>query len=338
MASGETISWFDIWRLAQPLRQVAPAILFGLRLWVSVCLAFYVAFWLELKDGLWAATTAAAVCQPQLGASLRKALFRMLGTVVGAVAMVILTVSFAQNRVGFLLGLAAWGAVCCCVATILRNFAAYAAALAGYTAAILASDVLGADGGAYGEVFMLAVTRALEICIGIVSAGVVLALTDLGGARRLLATELVALSIEISNQIIRCFAFACPDQLDNRSARRALFGRVIALDPMIDTAIGEASDLRYRSGILQAAVGGLFTALSAWRTVAFHFERLSIVEGRREAAFILRKLPVQLLSAPASHWMSEPANLRRACSMAARSLVALRAETPSLQLLTDSAA
>jgi len=182
------------------------------------------------------------------------------------------------------------------------------------------------------------VTRALEICIGIVSAGVVLALTDLGHARRLLATEFVALSIEISDQIVRCFAFACPDQLDNRSARRALLGRVIALDAMIDTAIGEASDLRYRSGILQVAVGGLFTALSAWRTVAFHFERLSIVEGRREAAFILRKLPVQLLSAPASHWMSEPANLRRACSMAARSLVALRAETPSLQLLTDSAA
>jgi uncharacterized membrane protein YccC len=124
----------------------------------------------------------------------------MVGTVVGAVAIIILTASFAQNRVGFLLGLAAWGAVCCCVATILRNFAAYAAALAGYTAAILASDVLGSDGGANGEIFMLGVTRALEICIGIVSAGIVLALTDLGGARRLLANEFVALSIDISSQ------------------------------------------------------------------------------------------------------------------------------------------
>ena len=246
MAPDETISWFSAWK---PLGQVAPAILFGLRLWVSVCLALYVAFWLELQDASWAAASAAAVCQPQLGASLRKASFRLLGTVVGAVAIVILTAFFAQNRVGFLFGLAAWGAVCCCVATILRNFAAYAAALAGYTAAILASDVLGSDGGANGEIFMLGVTRALEICIGIVSAGIVLALTDLGGARRLLANEFVALSIDISSQIIRSFASAGPDQLDNRSTHRALFGRVIALDPMIDTAIGEASDLRYRSGM-----------------------------------------------------------------------------------------
>jgi len=52
---------------------MAPAILFGLRLWMSVCLALFVAFWLELKDALWAAATAAVVCQPRLGASLRKA-------------------------------------------------------------------------------------------------------------------------------------------------------------------------------------------------------------------------------------------------------------------------
>src|SRR5215472_6180028 len=216
MAPDETISWFSAWK---PLGQVAPAILFGLRLWVSVCLALYVAFWLELQDASWAAASAAAVCQPQLGASLRKASFRLLGTVVGAVAIVILTAFFAQNRVGFLFGLAAWGAVCCYVATILRNFATYAAALAGYTAAILANDVLGADGGASGEVFMLAVTRAIEICIGIVSAGIVLALTDLGSARRLLATEFAALSTEILGHLVRCFAFAYPDQADNRSAR-----------------------------------------------------------------------------------------------------------------------
>jgi Fusaric acid resistance protein family len=45
------------------------------------------------------------------------------------------------------------------VATVLRNFAAYAAALAGYTAAIVASDQLGATGGPNGDAFMLAITR-----------------------------------------------------------------------------------------------------------------------------------------------------------------------------------
>src|SRR5260370_41363739 len=90
------------------LHAACPALLFGLRLWIAACLAFYVAFWLELENAYWAATSAAIVCQPSLGASLRKASFRMVGTVVGAVAIVVLTACFPQDRVSFLLGLAMW--------------------------------------------------------------------------------------------------------------------------------------------------------------------------------------------------------------------------------------
>ena len=130
----------------------SPALLFGLRLWASVCLALYIAFWLQLDNPYWAGASAAAVCQPSLGASLRKAWFRMIGTAVGAVAIVVLTACFPQNRIGFLLGLALWGAACGLVATLLHNFAGYAAALAGITAAIIASDEVGAIGGANGDV------------------------------------------------------------------------------------------------------------------------------------------------------------------------------------------
>ena len=42
-------------------QQAVPALLFGLRLWASVCLALYVAFWLELDTPSWAGTTAAIV-------------------------------------------------------------------------------------------------------------------------------------------------------------------------------------------------------------------------------------------------------------------------------------
>lgn len=157
-----------------------------------MALALYVAYWLELDNPYWAGTTAAIVCQPRLGASLRKASFRMIGTVIGAVAIVVLTACFPQSRIGFLMGLAAWGAACGLLATILSNFASYAAALAGYTAVIIASDDLGAAGGPTGEVFTLALSRASEICIGIVCAGVVLAATDFGRARRRLATEVAA--------------------------------------------------------------------------------------------------------------------------------------------------
>src|SRR6478672_6674909 len=55
---------------------------FGLRLWASVSLALYIAFWLQLDNAYWAGTSAAIVCQPSLGASLRKGWFRVIGTVV----------------------------------------------------------------------------------------------------------------------------------------------------------------------------------------------------------------------------------------------------------------
>ena len=70
--------------LTDTLNAASPALVFGLRLWASVCLALFVAFWLELDNPFWAGTSAAIVCQPQLGASLRKGWFRMIGTVVGA--------------------------------------------------------------------------------------------------------------------------------------------------------------------------------------------------------------------------------------------------------------
>ena len=148
--------------LTKTARAAGPPLLFGLRLWASVCLALYVAFWLQLDAPSWAGTTAAIVCQPSLGASLRKGWFRMIGAVIGAVAIVLLTACFPQDRLGFLLGLALWGAACGLLATLLRNSAAYAAALAGYSTAIIAIDELGATGGANGDVFILAVTRASD--------------------------------------------------------------------------------------------------------------------------------------------------------------------------------
>jgi Fusaric acid resistance protein family len=71
-------------------------LLFGLRLWASVCLALYIAFYLELDNEYWAGLSAAIVCQPQLGASLRKGWYRIIGTIIGAVAIVVLTAWFPQ--------------------------------------------------------------------------------------------------------------------------------------------------------------------------------------------------------------------------------------------------
>jgi uncharacterized membrane protein YccC len=331
-------NWLDTARLARALRSAAPALLFGLRLWVAVCLALYIAFWLQLDNAYWAGTSAAIVCQPNLGASLRKGWFRVIGTVVGAVAIVVLTASVPQNRLGFLLGLALWGAGCGLLATLLRNFAAYSAALAGYTAVIIASDELGAVGGANNDVFMFAVARASEICIGIICAGVVLATTDFGGARRRLAVQLAAISAEIAEMLAGTFLLAGPEQSTTRPIRRDLIRRVIALDSVIDEALGESSDLRSHSPVLQAAIGGLFAALSGWRSIAVHLELLRSDQSRREAERVLGNIPQGLRQGDATSWAIDPSSVRRACAVAVRALTALPDRTLSLRLLADRAA
>src|ERR1700719_4012382 len=329
--------WLAARRVAGALRSVGPPLLFGLRLWASVYLALYVAFWLELDNAFWAGTSGAIDCQTQLGASVREGWFSMIGTVIGAVAIVVLTACFPQDRVPFLVGLALWGAGCALTATLLRNFAAYAAALAGYTAAIIASDQLGATGGVNGDAFMLAITRASEICIGIVCAGIVLAATDFGGAQRRLAGLFASISAEIAGRVADNLSRAEPELPDTQAMRRALTRRTIALDPVIDQAVGESAQLRRHSPTLQAAVEGLLAALAGWRAVAVHLTHLPHDQARSEADVVLRSLPQELRAAPVqgepTRWVADPSRLRRSCDAAMRALIAQPAGTPSLRLL-----
>src|SRR6266436_6212629 len=329
--------------LIHAARAAGPPLLFGLRLWASVCLALYVAFWLELVNAYWAGTSAGIVCHPHLGASLRKGWFRMIGTLVGGVAIVVLTAFFPQDRAAFLIGLALWGAACALVATLLRNFAAYAAALAGYTAAIIASDQLGATGGPNGDAFMLAITRVSEIWIGIVCAGIVLAGTDFGGAQRRLAAIFAAVSAEIAARFGSNLALAGSAPSDTQQPfRRELIRKVVALDPVIDEAIGESSTLRYHSPVLQSAINGLLAAITAWRNVAIRLTRLPTHAAREEADAVLRHIPQPLRSVPPqgeqSPWMADPAAMRGLCSAAVRALIAVPAGAPSLRLLADQSA
>src|ERR1700734_3494862 len=111
--------------LIDALAAAREPLLFAVRRLASVCLALFVAFWLQLDNPFWAGTSAAIVCQPQLGASLRKGWFRMVGPLIGAVIIVLLTACLPQDRALVLGSLPLWCAICAVAATLLRNFASY---------------------------------------------------------------------------------------------------------------------------------------------------------------------------------------------------------------------
>ena len=261
------------------LEATGPRLLYGVKTAVAVSLALFVAFALELDNPSWAGTSACIVCQPVVGASLRKGFFRAVGTVVGATMAVVLSGVFPQDRVGFLFGMALWAALCSFGGTLARNFAAYAFALSGYTLAIIAGGSI-ADPS---QVFGLAVTRASEILIGIVCGTAVMSLMDLGHSRHELARAIDRLAREIPSRFIELLRSAGGPLPDGPALRQDLIRRVAALDPAIDAAIGESPELRHRKAVLGAAMAGLFTALSGWRSAESHLVHLAPEAARREA-------------------------------------------------------
>ena len=316
------------------------ALLYGVRFWISVCLALYIAYALQLDNAYWAGTSAAVVCQPHIGASLRKGWFRMIGTVVGGVFVMILTACFPQQRAGFLVVLALWVGASALMASLLRNLMSSAASLAGFTAVIIAADLLGAVGGVSDQVFFYVYTRTSEICIGIVCAGVVLAATDMGDAQRRLAGLFADITAEITRQFTVTLSQTGAGAVDSRRIRRELIRRVVALEPVIDEAIGESSRLRALSPTLYTAVQHMFDALASWRTISAHLiERPDLV--RAEAKLTLQYLPSDLQSGSPPLLSLAPGGLvrlRDRYRALARTLIGVPAATPSFRLLADHTA
>jgi uncharacterized membrane protein YccC len=303
---------------------------FGLRVWASVCLALFLAYWLQMDNPFWAATSAAIVCQPSLGASLRKANFRLIGTLLGAVVVVLLVAAFPQSRVGFLLVLAVWCGLCGFAATVLQNFASYAAALAGYTAVIIAADAITDPN----NVFLLAVSRGSEISLGIVCAGVVLVLTGRGTARERAATTIADIARQTGLGLRRSCEHidGAPDG-ESATARRALIARTSALAALLDETVGESPDLRVHSRALSAAVEGLFAALSGWRLVATHLETVPPAQAADDVAPLLAALPPGPAIVLTSR--SLPAETRDRCRAAARAVGAVPVQTRGAELVQE---
>ena len=188
----------------------------------------------------------------------------------------------------------------------------------------------------------MAVWRASEIIIGIVCAGIVLAGTDLGGVRRRLALSFANLAAEIAGRFAGMLARRQPEAPDAQAERGELVRRVVALDPMIDQAVGESSNIHYHSPTLQAAVYGLFGALDGWRGIATHLSHRTDRVDQQSAEAILQRIPPELRSARApgasARWMADPRALRRMCGDAVRSLLVQPSRSPSLRLLADETA
>ncbi|MGE7156168.1 FUSC family protein [Methylorubrum rhodesianum] len=142
---------------------------FSLKTFGAGMLALYLAFWIDLPKPYWALGTVYITSQVLAGATRSKALYRVLGTLLGAVVSVVLVPNLASAPELLTVAIALWVAFCLYVSLLDRTPRSYLMMLGGYTAALIGFPTVAEPG----TMFDTAVARTEEITLGILCASLV---------------------------------------------------------------------------------------------------------------------------------------------------------------------
>lgn len=233
---------------------------FALRIWIAMILALGVGFYLQLDSASSAATCVAILAQPKRGQALSKAVYRFLGTIIGAVVSLVLLALFGQDRVMLLVSFGVWLGLCVFVAQYLQDTRAYGAMLSGYTVAIIALAQIDSPQNA----FDAAAGRVAAIVVGIV------AITFINDALASPSTWRGLLPRMASGwAAARAYAREALAKGDPGVSRTAELIRTIAPMRADASAIaGELEDGPYRAAGARSCMAALYASAAAIRTVA----------------------------------------------------------------------
>ncbi|HEV7877867.1 MAG TPA: FUSC family protein [Bradyrhizobium sp.] len=145
------------------------ALVFALKTFAAAMLALSIAFWLDMPRPYWAMTSVYITSSPLTGATASKALYRMLGTLIGAAGTIALVPNLVDAPELLSLAIALWVGVFLYFSLIDGTPRSYVFMLSGYTVALLGFPILSAPQ----LTFDIVSSRVQEIMLGIVCASVV---------------------------------------------------------------------------------------------------------------------------------------------------------------------
>ena len=269
--------------------------LFALRVWVTMVAALYAAFWLQLESASSAAVCVGILSLPTRGQALQKAGYRMLATVIGVAASIVITGLFSQARDLYVVAFAAWLALCVYVAGFLDGNRAYGAVLSGYTVAVVAVMQIGTPQ----QVFLAGVNRGAAIGIGIAAVALINDIFAAPGVADALQSKLAAARRQTRTLIL---AMLRDGRLDPGETARVLKG-ITALHPEITALSGETvirGSTRGRAA--RGAAAALVNGIEAART---------LVGDRSADAAVAREKLVAVLAGDADTGPTHAIFLRR---------------------------
>ncbi|MDQ0390742.1 FUSC family protein [Labrys monachus] len=238
--------------------------IFALRSTAAGLVALAIAQALGLEQPQWAMMTVFIVSQPVAGMVLAKGLFRLGGTLAGALASIAMVKLTGAFHPAFVATLAIWIAMCTYVASILRNPESYGAVLAGYTVAIIGLPAY--DNAAL--VTDLATARCIEIMLGIACAGIASRLFLPQLARDLLVERVGAGLRDIARYASGAMKGTPAADLD--MAYQRLIVDIEALAAMRAYARLEAPGLVTHGRMARHTIGHMLSSISAIHTLLAH--------------------------------------------------------------------
>ncbi|WP_241576047.1 FUSC family protein [Rosenbergiella collisarenosi] len=169
------MSWqWLAWENLPWIRASAAQWRYALRNTLAMCLALSFAYSVNLDQPYWAMTSAAVVSFPTVGGAISKSLGRIVGSLVGALAAILIAGYTLNDPWLFTFGFATWLGFCTWTANLHQNNVAYAFSLAGYTAALIAFSTVNITESS--QLWDIAQARVCEAITGILCAGLMMML------------------------------------------------------------------------------------------------------------------------------------------------------------------
>lgn len=144
-------------------------VVFSLKTFAAAMLAYWIALCFDLPKPFWAVGTVYIVAHPLSGAITSKAIYRLIGTVIGGVMTVVLIPNLVNAPVLLTAAVALWVGLCLFVSLLDRTPRSYVSLLAGYTVLLAGLPLVNTPEA----VFDTAVSRVEEIGLAIICAALV---------------------------------------------------------------------------------------------------------------------------------------------------------------------
>lgn len=242
------------------------AVKFAIKVLIAGGVALFISFCMDLDQPHWAAATAIIVAQPHSGMVISKGLARLVGTVAGTVAAVIMTALFSQTPWLFIFAIAIGLTLCTAASAVIRSAWSYAFVLAGYTAAIIVlPDIYKPL-----SVFDYAVARCTEISLGIICSSLVFALVW--------PVRVHSSLVEEASKVWKAGLLSACSALNGQSSNESLLdslAKIVAIDVQREHALFEGGDGRNRARAIQNMSHDILALLRATRGVARQWRNLS---------------------------------------------------------------